>query len=98
MSMDLRKTKIKTKAQFAVMLAALIADLVWLYTPMLLFLVFAVSYTSFNGALGEAVGFVLTIAIAVLGTRLWSPLAWKLSEPVISWLAKRVGVTSEKED
>lgn len=92
------RAKIKTKRQFAIMLAVMIADLVFLYTPMMLFLVFAVSYTSFNGALGEAVGFVLTIALAVLITRLWSPLAWKISEPLIDKLAKRIGVTSEKED
>lgn len=92
------RAKIKTSKQFVIMFAAMIADFFWLYTPMVLFLVFVAPLGSLNGALGEGVGFVLIIAIGVLITRLWSPLAWKISEPLIDKLARRIGVTSDKED
>jgi hypothetical protein len=97
-SVDFRKTKIKNNKQFVIMLAAMIADFVWLYTPMLLFLIFVAPLGSLDGALGEGFGFVLIIVIGVCLTRLWSPLAWKISAPLIEKLAKRIGVTGEKEE
>jgi hypothetical protein len=96
--MDFRRTRIKSDKQFAIMLAAMIADFVWLYTPGLLFMFFVAPLGSLDGALGSGVGFILIIAIAVCLTRLWSPLAWKISAPLIEKLAKRIGVTSEKEE
>lgn len=97
MSVDFRKTRIKTNKQFWILLAAAIADFIWLYTPMVLFIVFVAPYSSLDGALGEGAGFVLIIVTAVAITRLWSPLAWKISAPLIKKLAKRVGVTDEEE-
>jgi hypothetical protein len=49
-SVDFRKTKIKNNKQFVIMLAAMIADFVWLYTPMLLFLIFVAPLGSLDGA------------------------------------------------
>jgi len=92
------KAKVKTRTQFCIMLAALVADFIWLYTPMVLFVAFVAPYGSINGALGEGAGFVLILAIGVLLTRLWSPLAWKISEPLIDKLARRIGVTIDEED
>jgi hypothetical protein len=95
--MDFRKARIKSKKQFWILLAAAIADFTWLYLPMVLFIVFVAPYSSLDGALGESAGFMLIIVTAVAITRLWSPLAWKISAPLIKKLARRLGVT-EKED
>lgn len=91
------KAKVKTRKQWVILFGALLADFIWLYTPGSLFIIFVAPYGSANGALGEGVGFVLAIVITVLLTRLWSPIAWKISEPLIEKLIKRIGATPEEE-
>ena len=90
--------EIKTRKQFWFMLLAMIVDTIWVFTPGALFMIFVAPYGSLDGALGNGVGVLLMIVIAVLLTRLWSPLAWRISEPVIRMLAKRIGVIPPEEE
>jgi hypothetical protein len=70
---------------------ALLADLIWLYLPGALFFFAAGSWSSFNGALGEASGFFLTVIITVALTSLWGPYSFRVSRPLLGKLAKRLG-------
>jgi hypothetical protein len=73
------------------LLAALLAELIWLYLPGALFFVGAGSWSSFNGALGEASGFFLTVVITVALTRLWGPYSFMISRPLLAKIAKCLG-------
>jgi hypothetical protein len=70
---------------------ALLADLIWLYLPGALFFFAAGSWSSFNGALGEASGFFLTVIITVALTRLWGTYSFAIFRPLLAKLAKRLG-------
>lgn len=90
--------KFETGKQFWIMLGATLADIIWCsFLGVGLFLLLG-SWSSWDGALGRDSGFWLTLAVACGGNLLWTPVAVRLSTPVIKKLAKRIGVTSGKEE
>jgi uncharacterized membrane protein len=94
--MQQRERKLSNK-QFLILIGLGCLDGLWAYLPGMLFLIFVAPLGSINGALGQGVGLLLGVAIAVLLIRLWAPTAMKISRPLIQRVIKRIGVSIKEK-
>lgn len=88
-----------TTKQIVILLAAALAEFVWICLPGYIITIMAGIYdTPMDGALGKEYGFLLLMALTAAVTLLWAPTALKVSKPLVKKLAKRLGVTGDKEE
>lgn len=91
-------TELTTK-QIVILLAAAFAEFIWICLPgYVITIVAGLISAPVDGALGKQYGFLLMLALSMAVTLLWAPTALKVSGPLIKKLAKRIGVTRDKEE
>lgn len=91
--------KTMTTKQILILLAAALAEFIWICLPGYVITIVAGIYGApTDGALGKEYGFLLLLALTAAVTLLWAPTALKVSGPLIKKLAKRIGATRDKEE